>query len=479
MYDVIVIGSGAIGCATAKYLSQYEGKFCVIEKEDDVCCGTSKANSAIVHAGFDAQPGSLKAKYNVLGNAMMEELSKELEFPFQRIGSLVVCNDENDMPVLDTLYERGLKNGVSGMKIVRGEELRQLEPNVSENAVAALYASTAGIVCPFNMTIAFAENAAENGMEFRLNTEVEGFKKTGDGWIVKTDKGEIEAKIVVNAAGVFADKLHNMVSAKKLSITARKGEYYLLDKSQGGCVKHTIFQLPSKMGKGVLVTPTVHGNLLVGPTATDVESKEDFTTTASGYEELNRKANLAVNKLNLKETITSFAGLRAHEEGDDFIVGFCDDAEGFFDCAGIESPGLASSPAIGKDVAEKVAAKLGLDKKSNYKSKRKAIVNPAALSLEERNELIRKNPAYGRIICRCESITEGEIIEAATRIIPARNLDAVKRRVRAGMGRCQGGFCSPRVMEILAEIQGQPLSSITKKGKGSEIVLRKEAENDQ
>ncbi|MCQ2512026.1 MAG: NAD(P)/FAD-dependent oxidoreductase [Lachnospiraceae bacterium] len=479
MFDVVVVGAGVIGCAIARFLTQYEGRFCVIEKGDDVCCGTSKANSAIVHAGYDAAEGSLKAKYNVLGNAMMAELSEELDFPFQRIGSLVVGTDEKSMPVLEALYERGIKNGVSGMKIVCGDELRKLEPNVSENAVAALYASTAGIVCPFNLTIALAENAAENGAEFRLNTTVKGLEKSENGWIVKTDKGDIETKIVVNAAGVFADNLHNMVSAKKISITARKGEYYLLDKSQGKSVSHTIFQLPTNMGKGILITPTVHGNLLVGPTATDVESKENLSTTALGYEELNKKANLAVNKLNLKETITSFAGLRAHETQEDFIIGFCDDAEGFFDCAGIESPGLASSPAIGKDVAAQVAEKLGLDKKKNYKSTRKGIINPEQLSLEERKDLIKKNPSYGKIICRCESITEGEIIDAATRIIPARNLDAVKRRVRAGMGRCQGGFCSPRVMEILAETQGCKLSSITKKGPGSEIVLRKEAENDQ
>lgn len=351
MYDVIIIGAGVSGCASARELSRYKAQVCVLEKAEDVCCGTSKANSAIVHAGYDASTGSLMAKLNVQGNRMMEQLSEELDFEFQRIGSLVVCRDEEERPSLQALYDRGVANGVEGLRIVEREELRRMEPNISEDAVAALYAPTAGIVCPFGMNIAFAENAAANGVEFRFDTRVQNIRRMEGGWLVETDQGQYEAKCVVNAAGVYADTFHNMVSEQKLKITPRRGDYCLLDKSAGGHVSKVIFALPGKYGKGVLVTPTVHGNLLVGPTAIDTEDREGVNTTREGLDQVLQKAGENVKDLPMRSVITSFAGLRAHEEHHEFVIGEVEGAPGFVDCAGIESPGLTASPAIGVTVA--------------------------------------------------------------------------------------------------------------------------------
>ena len=462
MYDVIIIGAGVSGCAAARELSRYKVRVCVLEKAEDVCCGTSKANSAIAHAGYDAPTGSLMAKLNVQGNQMMEQLSKELDFEFQRIGSLVICRDAEDLPNLQALYDRGAANGVTGLRIVEKEELRQMEPNISDDAVAALYAPTAGIVCPFGMNIAFAENAAVNGVEFRFDTEVQGIRKTESGWLLETNQGQFEAKCVVNAAGVYADVIHNMVSEQKIRITPRRGDYCLLDKSAGGHVARVIFALPGKYGKGILVTPTVHGNLLVGPTAVDTENKEGSNTTREGLDQVIEKAGENVKNLPMRSVITSFAGLRAHEENHEFIIGEVEGAAGFVDCAGIESPGLTASPAIGVMVAGIVREILQLEENPSFDGTRKGILKPQELPVEERRQLIRDNPAYGNIICRCEMVTEGEIIDAITRPLGAKSLDGVKRRTRAGMGRCQAGFCSPRVMEILARECGKDISDITK-----------------
>ncbi len=471
MYDVIIIGAGVSGAASARELSRYKLKVCVVDKEEDVCCGTSKANSAIAHAGFDAESGSLMAKLNVEGNQMMEELSKELDFPFKQNGSLVVCLHEEEIPNLKELYERGVKNGVKDLRIIDREELVKLEPNIADEAVAALYAPTGGIICPFGMNIAFAENAASNGVEFKFDTEVTGFEKKGDNWMVKTSQGDLETRYVVNAAGVYADKFHNMVSQKKLHITPRRGDYCLLDRSTEGFVTHTIFQLPSKYGKGVLVTPTVHGNTLVGPTAIDIENREGTNTTQAGIDELISKAGTTVKGLPIRQVITSFAGLRAHEDGHEFYIGELEDAKGFIDCAGIESPGLTSAPAIGKMVAGIIKDLTKAEENPDFHAERKGILNPNTLSNEERAELIKKNPAYGNIICRCEMITEGEIIDAIRRPLGAKSLDGVKRRTRAGMGRCQAGFCSPRTIEILARERGVDPSEITKAGGNSKIIV--------
>lgn len=470
MYDVVIIGAGVCGSAVARELSKFKVNACVIERDEDVCCGTSKANSAIVHAGFDALPGTLKAKVNVEGNKMMDALSKDLDFAFKRNGSLVVCTEEEGLPKLQELADRAEKNGVPDVRILSGEEVKAMEPNLADEVIAALYAPTGGIVCPFGMTIALAENAAVNGIEFKLNTEVTEIRKTENGYVIVTSKGEFETKAVVNAAGVYADQLHNMVSDEKLEIIARKGEYCLLDKTAGGHVSHTVFQLPNAMGKGVLVTPTIHGNLLVGPTATDIDDKEGINTTSEGLAFLQAKAGQSVKNIPLRAVITSFAGLRAHEKGDEFIIGEAKDAKGFYDVAGIESPGLSSAPAIGVMVAEMIAKDMNLEKNEDFIGVRKGIVNPQELSFEERQNLIKENPAYGQIICRCEMISEGEILDSIHRPLGARSLDGVKRRTRAGMGRCQAGFCSPRTMEILEREVPMSVYDITKLGGESKIV---------
>jgi len=467
----MIIGAGVSGCAAARELSRYRAAVCVLDKEEDVCCGTSKANSAIIHAGYDAVPGSLMAKLNVQGNQMMEALSKELDFPFQRNGSLVVCTDPETRPVLTELLERGRQNSVPGLRIIEREELLQREPNVSDAAVAALYAPSAGIVCPFQLTIALAENAYTNGVEFRFNTRVEAIHKEQEIFTVMTSNGAVRTRSIVNAAGVYADQLHHMVSKQPMHITPRKGEYCLLDKTAGSHVTHTVFSVPSRMGKGVLVTPTVHGNLLVGPTSTDIADKEGTHTTRPGLEEVLAKSAVTVKNIPYRQVITSFAGLRAHEDREDFIIGEASDAPGFINCAGIESPGLSASPAIGRMVADIVRDKLGLVPKENFIATRQGICNPQKLSIDERNRLIQQNPAYGNIICRCEMISEGEILDAIHRPLGARSLDGVKRRTRAGMGRCQSGFCSPRTMEILTrEIPGFTMYDVTKSGGASALV---------
>ena len=471
MYDVMIIGAGVSGSACARELARYKLNICVVERAEDVCCGTSKANSAIAHAGFDADQGSLMAKLNVQGNKMMEELSKELDFEFIRNGSLVVCTREEDRRNLQALLENGIANGVEGLRIVEREELLAMEPNISDEAVAALYAPTGGILCPFGLNIALAENACVNGVEFKFDTEVLNIEKTDGGWKLVTDNGDYETKVVVNAAGVYADKFHNMVSDDKMTIVARRGDYYLLDKTAGKHVSRTIFTLPNEFGKGVLVSPTVHGNLIVGPTANDIDDKEGTNTTRAELDEVTVKSAVNVKNVPLRQVITSFAGLRAHELGHEFHIRELPEAPGFVDCAGIESPGLTSSPAIGCMVADIVAGILKPEKNPDFVGSRKGIVRPSEMSLEERNELIKKEPAYGNIICRCEMITEGEILDAIRRPLGAKSLDGVKRRTRAGMGRCQAGFCSPRTMEILSRELHIDMSQVTKSGGESRLIV--------
>lgn len=469
-YDVIIIGAGVSGCAAARELSRYEVKACVLEREEDVCCGTSKANSGIVHAGYDAAEGSMKAKMNLRGNELMGQLSEDLDIPFIRNGSLVLCLDKKDMPKLEKLYHRGVSNGVKGLELLDREEVLKREPNVTDEVYAALYAPTGGIICPFELNIALAENAYVNGVEFQFDTEVTEIEKQEKGYKITTDQGVYRTRYVVNAAGVYADTFHNMVCEQKIHITARRGDYCLLDKSAGNHVKSTIFTLPGEFGKGVLVAPTAHGNLILGPTAIYIDDKEGTNTTREGLDQVLDKVKMNVKNLPMRQVITSFAGLRAHETNDDFIIEEVDDAPGFIDCAGIESPGLTSSPAVGEYIAGMLKEKLGLKDKKDFKAVRKGILKPETLSAEERSELIDKNPAYGNIICRCEMITEGEIIDAIRRPLGAKSLDGVKRRTRAGMGRCQAGFCCPRTMEILARERNLDMKEITKSGGKSYIV---------
>lgn len=470
VYDIIIIGAGVSGSAVARELSRLKRRIAVLERSNDICEGTSKANSGIVHAGYDAVPGTLKAKLNIDGNRMMEELSKELDFSFKRTGSLVITFEEEGKEKLKELYDRGVVNGVEGLQILTGDEARGIEPELSDEVKAVLYAPTAGIVCPFGMNIAFAENAAVNGVEFYLNTEVTSIDKTENGYCIHAGDKEFYAPIVVNAAGVYADAIHNMVCENKLNITPRRGEYCLFDKTAGGLVKHTIFQLPSAKGKGILVTPTVHGNLLAGPTAEDISDKEGINTTAAGLEQVLSVGAKSVKNLPVRQVITSFSGLRAHEGSGDFIIGEAEEAPGFYDVAGIASPGLTSAPAIGVYVAGLINEKYPAPIKEDFIDTRKGIPNMAEASMMERKELIRHNPAYANVICRCELVTEGEILDAIHRPLGATTLDGVKRRTRAGMGRCQSGFCSPKVVEILARELGVDSGQIMKAGNGSTVL---------
>ena len=483
MYDVVIIGAGVVGCAIARELSRYRLKIYVAERAEDVCSGTSKANSGIVHAGYDARPGTKKAQLNVRGNAMMEELCRELDVPFKRCGSLVLCPsdaegksgrpDPEGMKTLQRLLEQGRQNGVPGLEILDRRRLAEMEPHLADTAAAALYAPTGGIVCPFTLTIALAENACANGAEVRLNEEVLDISADpgGDGFIVSTNRDTLRTRTVVNAAGVYADVIHNMVSAYPIHITPRRGEYCLFDHAAADVVHHTIFQLPTKMGKGVLVTPTVHSNLLIGPTAEDITDKEDTATTRRGLDALLEKAKGTLADVPTRQVITSFAGLRAHPDTDDFIIGEVRDVPGFFDAAGIESPGLSCAPAIGELVADQVAKNLDAEPDPDFIGTRKGITQVHKMPFHERAALIRENPSYGNIICRCEMISEGEILDAIHRTPPARSLDAVKRRTRAGMGRCQSGFCMSRVMDILQREWEMDMCEVTKCAGASAVIM--------
>lgn len=450
MYDVVIIGAGVIGASILRELTKYNLKVAVIEKENDVSMGTTKANSAIIHAGYDPKIGSLMAKYNVKGNEMFEKICKDLSVPFKRNGSLVVAFNNNDMIVINDLFKNGNNNGVKGLKILTKEEVLDLEPNLSKDIVGALYAPTGGIVGPFEYTIALLENAIENGGEIILESEVVSIDKN-EIFIIRTKNGrEIKSKYVINSAGVYADKIHNMVCKESFKIAPRKGEYYVMDKSEGNTVKHTIFQCPSKLGKGILVTPTVHGNLLIGPNAEDIEDKESTNTTSKGLEFIKKASIKTTDKINFRECIRTFSGLRAVADCDDFIIGEDKDVKGFIDVAGIKSPGLSSAPAIAEDIVN-ILKNSGLNfvKNDNF-IERRTQVRFSDLSQDEKGILIKKDPRYGRIICRCEGITEGEIVDVIKRSFGKITLDGVKRRCRPGMGRCQGGFCGPRVQEIIS-----------------------------
>ena len=469
-FDVLIIGGGVVGSAIARELTRYQLRIGVLEKNLDVCYETSGRNSGVVHGGFAYDVGTLKAKLCVEGNQGMDELSRELGFVFKRCGKVLVGKTPEDLETLKRTIAQGEKNGATKLRLLNKEELHELVPTAVGEF--AMFSENSGIVDPFNYTIALAENAAQNGVDFCLEQEVKTIERSvKGGYRISTQDTVYETKVVVNAAGVYADEFHNMVSEKKLHITPRKGEYFLLDKTTGAHVSHTVFTLPGKYGKGVLVTPTVHGNLLIGPTATDVEQKEGTDTTMQGMEEICKKAQHSVKEIPFRQVITGFAGLRAHEDGHEFVIQEVEDAPGFIDCAGIESPGLTSAPAIGRLAAEIVRNVLELKENPAFCKTRKGILNPAELTAKERNELIRKNPAYGRIVCRCEMISEGEILDSIHRPLGATTMDGIKRRTRAGMGRCQAGFCTPKTMEILERELKIRQEEITKNGAGSEMIV--------
>ena len=469
-YDVAVVGAGVIGSLIARELSRYNIKIALVEKCNDMAMGTSKANSAIVHAGFDAKPGSLKAKMNVEGTALMPELCRTLSVPFKPIGSLVVAFSDEETATLNSLLDRGIQNGVPGLEIYDTEKLREAEPNISAEAKAALWAPSAGIVCPYELTIAAAENAVVNGAEFIRNFEVKKIDFDGSSFIISDGTKEINSTYIINSAGVYCDEIAALIGDTSIHTTPRKGEYMLCDKSIGKLANHTIFQCPSKMGKGILVTPTVDGNLLLGPSALDIEDKNDVSTTANTLSDILEIAKKSVPCLTTREVITSFAGLRAHCDRNDFIIEPSEKNNQFINVAGIESPGLSSAPAIAIYVKDMIINAIGANEKADFIPNREEPVRFRHMTNDERKALIEKNPAYGRIICRCETITEGEILDAIHAPAGARDVDGVKRRTRAGMGRCQGGFCGSKVVELLAKELGVEINEITKCGGNSKIL---------
>ena len=472
MFDVAIIGAGVVGALTARELTRYRLSVCLLEKENDVAMGASKANSGIIHGGFDPEPGTLKAKLNARGVPLLYKAAEELHVPHKNNGSMVLAFSKEEDAVIDELYARGLKNGISGMDILTGAEARRLESNLSDQVTKALLVTNAGIICPYALTIAAAGNAMDNGAELYTNYAVQTIAKTADGFqIGAADGRQITARYLVNCAGGHADTIAALAGDRSFEILPRAGEYMLLDKSEGNTVSHTIFQVPTVNGKGVLVTPTADGNLLLGPTAERVQTPESTETTAAGLEAVATLARKSVPGVNTRAVITSFSGVRSSEKNGDFIIRESEQVKGLIHAAAIDSPGLSSAAAIAEYIVELL-----------HGSGRKLQENPAfdgtrvdthafrKLSDEEKDAFIKQNPAYGRIICRCETVSEGEILDALRRNPKATDIDGVKRRTRAGMGRCQGGFCMPYVMRLIEKETGKPMTEITKKGGSSNAV---------
>ena len=474
MYDITVIGAGITGTFIARELSRYKLSVLLVDKENDIANGTTKANSAIVHAGFDAMEGTLKARFNVRGNELYEDVCKELHVPFKRTGSLVIAFNRQELEMLQELYERGMKNGVPQMEILDKASVLKLENNLSEEILGALYAKTAGIVGPWELAIALAENATENGVELLLNSPVTDIRKIADGYGITAGDRKLESKMIINCAGIYSDDINNMVNSPSFEILPNRGEYNLFDKSVGNLVNTVVFRCPSEAGKGVVVMPTVHGNLLIGPTAESVDNKTSFDTTFEGLISISEHAQHTLKQIDFKNVITSFSGLRAKTGVHDFIVEESKESSGFFNVAGIESPGLTSAPAIAEYVIELVKNRIGnMEVNRDFNPNRRPNIHFMELPDDEKAALIEKDPRFGRIICRCEHITEGEIVDVIKRKAGARTVDGVKRRARPGSGRCQGGFCAPRVMEILAREQGIDIMEVVKDSQDSYILTGK------
>ena len=468
MFDVAVIGAGVVGGFVARELTKYRLSVCLIERCSDVAMGATRANSAIVHAGFDAKEGSLKALLNVRGSKMMESVAEELGVKYRKNGSLVVGFNREDRKTLEGLIERGNKNGVEGLRLLEREELVALEPNIGDEVICALYAPTGAIICPYELCMAAVGNAMDNGAELKLDFDVAAIEKTDGGYKLKSRGGEIEARYVVNCGGVFSDEIASLAGDKSFSVTPRRGEYMLLDKEAGGLVNCTIFRCPSPLGKGILVTPTVDGNLLLGPTAENIDDKTDTSTTSAGLASVRAKANQQVKGVDFGKVITSFTGLRSVGSTGDFIIN--SNGSGFINCAGIESPGLSSAPAIGEYVAALLEKEgLILERNDSFSGKRAPMHYFRELSDEGKSDVIEKHPEYAHIICRCEMISEGEILEAIRTNPKPRDVDGIKRRTRASMGRCQGGFCTPYIIELLAKEMGIDYTEVTKFGGASYI----------
>ncbi|ACV10869.1 FAD dependent oxidoreductase [Halorhabdus utahensis DSM 12940] len=472
--DVAVIGGGVSGTAIARELSRYELDVTLLEAAPDVCTGTSKANTALLHAGFNANPDKQKGRLNVRGNELYHErIQHELDVPIEWRGALVVATEEAERPKLESLLERGRENGIEDLEIVDGERLHELEPHLTDDAIAALWAPTAGIVNPFELTVGFANNAVSNGATVELSAEVTDIEETADAFRVATERGDIEAQIVVNAAGLYADIISEMVGVDDFEITPRRGEYYLYDKETDIDVQRTVFPVPSEVSKGIVVTPTDEGNVMIGPNAEEVDDVTEKATTREGLDEVLAGAQETVPDLSKDDVIREFAGLRpAIKETGDFRIRIERRDPGFVNVAGIQSPGLASAPAVAELVVDLVGDLAGgLSEDPTFDPYYSPPPKTRHMSHAERAALIEEDPAYGQIICRCEMITEGEIRDAINEPVGARTINAIKRRVRPGAGRCQGGFCQPRVVEILAEEHGVDETDIKLEGNGSEVLI--------
>lgn len=473
MYDIAIIGAGVTGAAIARELSRYNLSIIILDRENDVSCGTSKANSAIIHAGYDPEEKTLMAKLNAEGNRMFDNLCGELDVPFVRNGSLVVAFDGEQMAHLEMLRQRGINNGIPGLSIISTDEILKREKHLNPLAKGALLAETAGIIDPMLLTISLMESAVKNGASYMLNFDVKKISREDKFYIITSDNESINAKYIINAAGVFADSIHNLAAPVDFRIKPRRGQYFLLDKIDGDMVKSVVFPCPTKMGKGTLVAPTVHGNLILGPSSDDLEDPEDLSTTDELLGKARTGAKQLVPEITTRNSIRTFAGMRAEPDAGDFIIREAEGAPGFFDVAGIKSPGLTAAPAIALYVTEimKEAGVRFVPKKAfDPVVKRKLFIE---MGEKEQTELIRKNPLYGRIICRCENITEGDIVDSIHREAGATTVDGVKRRCRAGMGRCQGGFCGPRVQEILSRELSRPLEEIVLEKRHSYILTGK------
>lgn len=472
MYDVLIIGCGITGAAAAFMLSKYRLKVGILERENDVAQGATKANSAILHAGYDPEPGTLMAKLNVRGSGLARELCEKLDVPYRQCGSMVLAFSEQEEETLRTLLARGKLSGVPELRVLSGDEARAMEPALSTEVTAALLAPTAAICSPWELCLALAETAVRNGTELFLETEVTGLTREAEGWRVSTNRGVYRSRFVVNAAGVFAGDIHDMVSSHSFAMRPSRGEYYLLDKCEGSRVSHVLFQCPNENGKGVLAAPTVHGNLIVGPSADTVEGN-NTANTAAGMAFVREKALKSVPSIDFRQSIRNFAGVRARTDRGDFIIEFPPDAPGFLDLAGICSPGLSAATAIGEYAVELLGgAGLPIVEKADFVCERHRI-RFKELSASQKAELIEKEPAYGRVVCRCETVTEGEILACFRTPIPPRSVDGVKRRVNTGMGRCQGGFCGPRVVELLSRELGVSPGEILQDRADTRILLRR------
>ena len=472
MMDVVIIGAGALGTAIARELSKYEINVLVIDKNEDVGGDASKSNSGIIHTGYDATPGTLESRLVVAANPMYDKLARELDVPFIRCGAILAAVSQEEYQLLPKLFRKAHENGVYDVEMLTAEQARKLEPNISPEVKGGIYIPRESIIDPFTLVVAYAENAAMNGTKFMLSTKVTDIK-VEEGRVTKvvTDKGEIATQFVVNAAGLYTDEIATMVGLCDFKVHPRKGQFYIMDKEVPYNIEKILLPVPTKHSKGKLASPTTHGNMLIGPTAEDLEDKEDYVVTREGLKEIIESVRRLLPAVSPKDAITQYCGLRPTKTPEGYKIEASKEVKGYIGVTGVRSTGVTASAAIAGYVVDILADEgLELKLKKNFEPYRIGITKFNELSWKEKDELIKQNPLYGHVICRCETVTEGQIVEAIHRPIGPRSLDAIKRRLRAGAGRCQGGFCGPRVVEILARELNVPPETITKHRKGSEIL---------